>query len=57
MDQFTRQATELLRQRDLAGMRRAFRKNGVEAEGTSNPVSMVTREGDQSRKLGPGDQA
>jgi uncharacterized protein (DUF697 family) len=57
MDQFTRQATELLRQRDLAGMRRAFRKNGVDSEGTSRPVSTVIREGAPSRDLGPGDRA
>jgi uncharacterized protein (DUF697 family) len=60
MDQFTRQATELLRRRDLAGMRRAFRKNGVDAEGAegrANPVSPDIREGDQSHNLGPGDRA
>jgi uncharacterized protein (DUF697 family) len=54
MDQFTRQAVELLRQLDLPGVRRVLKKNGAVSNGAANPPLTVVREADQSRDLGPG---
>jgi uncharacterized protein (DUF697 family) len=56
MDQFTRQATELLRQRDLPGLRRVLKKNGRVSE--SAPESPLTdvREAHLTRELRPGDE-
>ena len=54
MDQFVRQATELLRQRDLSGLRRVLKKNGRVSESTSDSQLTDFREARQSRDLGPG---
>jgi hypothetical protein len=56
MDQFTRQATELLRQRDLPGLRRILKKNGRVSE--SAPESPLTdvREAHLTRELGASDE-
>jgi uncharacterized protein (DUF697 family) len=44
MNQFTRQAVEALRQRDLPGLRRAFKKNGVDFASAANRASAVIPE-------------
>jgi uncharacterized protein (DUF697 family) len=56
MDQFTRQAVELLRQLDLPGVRRVLKKNGKVSERTADSQLTVARETHESRNLGPGDQ-
>ena len=44
MDQFARQAAELLRQLDLPGVRRVFKKNGTVSEGAADPALPVAPE-------------
>jgi uncharacterized protein (DUF697 family) len=44
MNQFTRQAAEALRQRDLPGLRRAFKKNGVDSARAASQASAVIPE-------------
>src|SRR5688500_5406463 len=56
MDQFTRQATELLRQRDLPGLRRVLKKNGRVSESAVRSPLTDARQAHQSRELGAGDQ-
>jgi uncharacterized protein (DUF697 family) len=47
MDQFARQAAELVRQLDLPGVRRVLRRNGKVSDGTEDPAFAVIREDDQ----------
>jgi uncharacterized protein (DUF697 family) len=56
LEQFTRQAVELLRQLDLPGVRRVVKKNGAVADGAADPSLTVVRDSDQSRDLGPGNR-
>ena len=53
MDQFARQATELLRQRDLPGVRRVLKKNGSVSGGAGVPEISIPVEGHQSQDRGP----
>jgi hypothetical protein len=48
MDQFTRQAAELLREADLPAIRRAFRKNGKVSEGSAGSPPATVHEIQQS---------
>jgi uncharacterized protein (DUF697 family) len=57
MDQFMRQATELLRQIDLPGKRRLFRRNGRSPEGAAVHASAAIPEVPQSQNSGPGAKA
>jgi uncharacterized protein (DUF697 family) len=57
MDQFIRQAAELLRQIDLPGKRRPFRRNGRSPEGAADHASAAIAEVPQSQGPGPGAQA
>ena len=52
MDQFARQAAELLRQLDLPGVRRVLKKNGAASQGTQDPAFTVVREDQQPRDPG-----
>jgi uncharacterized protein (DUF697 family) len=56
MDQFIRHATELLRQRDLPGLRRVLKKNGRVSESASESPVTDIREVPQSSDPGPGDR-
>jgi uncharacterized protein (DUF697 family) len=56
MDQFARQATELLRQLDLPGVRRVLKKNGKVLNGAKGPALSLVREDDQIRGLDSGNQ-
>jgi hypothetical protein len=44
MDQYVRQAGELLRQLDLPGVRRVFRKNGKVSGGVADPPPTILHE-------------
>jgi uncharacterized protein (DUF697 family) len=56
MDHFTRQAIELLRERDLPGLRRILKTNGRVSEiAPESPLTDVS-EAHQTRHLGPGDE-
>lgn len=54
MDQFARQAVELLRQLDLPGVRRVLKKNGMASDSAQVPTLSVVHEADPIRDLGPG---
>jgi uncharacterized protein (DUF697 family) len=54
MNQFTRQAADALRQRDLPGLRRAFRQNGADSASAANQSSATVPEIRQSHDPGPG---
>jgi uncharacterized protein (DUF697 family) len=54
MDQFARQAADMLRQLDLPGVRRVLKKNGTASQSTQDPAFTVVREDQQPRDLGPG---
>jgi uncharacterized protein (DUF697 family) len=56
IEHFMRQAIELLRQRDLPGLRRVLRKNGKVSESAPDSPSAHVREAYQPHNLGPGDQ-
>jgi uncharacterized protein (DUF697 family) len=56
MDQFVRQATELLRQLDLPGVRRVLRKNGTTSAGAKDPALTDAREGHQTHELRSGNR-
>jgi uncharacterized protein (DUF697 family) len=56
MDQFARQATELLRQLDLPGVRRVLKKNGPVSNGQIGPAITVVRERDQPGDPGSGNR-
>ena len=56
MDQFARQATELLRQLDLPGVRRVLKKNGKISRSATDPAPTVVREGHYSRDLSSGNR-
>jgi uncharacterized protein (DUF697 family) len=56
-NQFTRQAAEALRQRDLAGLRRAFKKNGVDSATAANQASAVIPEMHQPHDPASGSDA
>jgi uncharacterized protein (DUF697 family) len=56
MDQFARQAAELLRQLDLPGVRRVLKKNGTVSAGAADPAQSIVREGHQTRDLGAGNR-
>src|SRR5215211_7163482 len=49
MNQFTRHATDALRQRDLPGLRRAFQRNGADSRRAVDPVSAYGTEIQESR--------
>jgi uncharacterized protein (DUF697 family) len=54
MDQFARQAADMLRQLDLPGVRRVLKKNGTASQSTQDPAFTVVREDQQPGDLGPG---
>jgi uncharacterized protein (DUF697 family) len=56
MDQFARQATELLRELDLPGVRRVLKKNGKISRSATGPAPTVVREGHYSRDLSSGNR-
>ncbi len=56
MDQFTRQAAELLRQIDLPGVRRLFKKNGAVRPRAADPALPNVREDQQFGDPGPGNR-
>jgi uncharacterized protein (DUF697 family) len=57
MDQFTRQAAELLREVQLPAMRRAFRKNGKVSEGSADSPQATVQGIDQSGDSDRGNRA
>ena len=57
MDQFTRHAADFVRQVDLPGTGRVFRKNGTGPEDASNQESALTRERGPSQDSGAGNPA
>jgi uncharacterized protein (DUF697 family) len=56
LDQFTRQAVEMLRHLDLPGVRRLLKKNGKVADSAAVRGSSVDFDGHQSRDLDPGNR-
>lgn len=56
MDQFARQAADLLRQLDLPGVRRVLKTNGSVSHGAADPASTVVREGQETQVLSPGNR-
>jgi uncharacterized protein (DUF697 family) len=54
MNQFTRQAADLVRQVDLPGMRRGSRKNGTGPQSTITRASTAIPEVNQSHESDPG---
>ena len=54
MDQFARQAADLLRQLDLPGVRKLLKPNGADRESSERPKLTVIREDDQVQGVGPG---
>ncbi|MGH2618854.1 MAG: hypothetical protein ACRDJC_26800, partial [Thermomicrobiales bacterium] len=54
MDQFTRQAAELLRQLDLPGLRRFLKPEANAQRPPEPPTLTVVRDGDQTHDIGPG---
>jgi uncharacterized protein (DUF697 family) len=57
MNQFTRQATDLLRRRDLPGIRRAFKKNGVDSARAVTQAPAVDPESTRCQDPGSGHNA
>ena len=57
MNQFTRHATDALRQRDLPGLRRAFQRNGADSGRAVDPVSAYSTEIQESRDPDSGNHA
>jgi len=57
MNQFTRHATDALRQRDLPGLRRAFQRNGADSGRAVDPVSAYGTEIQESRDPDSGNHA
>ena len=56
LDQFARQAADLLRQLDLPGVRRILKKNGTGSDGVADPALTVVRDDRGIRDLGPGNR-